>query len=72
MKPELRDCIKDLDDLEISEHEKEMLMMEIWKVVQTFAQIGFGVEATQYAILSNQMNPRKNRKDSLRFRHTPK
>ena len=72
MRPELEACLMHLDDIEISEQEKRELIKEVFKITQVFAQIGFGSEATQYALLAKQMNHGKKPKDSVRFKHTLK
>ena len=71
MRPELEKCMEHLSDQELTEQEKRELILAVWKVAQAFAKIGFGAEATQYALLAGKMNPRQSENDSLGFKTTP-
>jgi len=67
MKQDLDQYMKYFEGLDLTPLQKIELLQELWKVIEIFVDLGFGVEATQYVLQMNQMNPSKQAKDSLRF-----
>lgn len=47
---EPRKYLSYLDEFNISEKEKTELLKNLWFIMATFAQIGYGVDSVQYAI----------------------
>jgi len=72
MKPDLDQYMTHLEEFNLSSNQKRELLIELWKVIEIFVDLGFGIEATQLVLLENQMNPSKQAKDSLRFEFNQK
>lgn len=72
MKPDLDQYMTHLEEFNLSSNQKRELLIELWKVIEIFVDLGFGVEATQLVLLENQMNPSKQAEDSLRFEFNQK
>ncbi len=72
MKPNLDQYMTHLEEFNLSSNQKRELLIELWKVIEIFVDLGFGIEATQLVLLENQMNPSKQAKDSLRFEFNQK
>jgi hypothetical protein len=68
MKQDLDQYMQYFDGLDLTHLQKMELLQELWNVIEMFVDLGFGVEATQYVLELNQMNPSKQAKDSLRFK----
>jgi len=69
MKPDLDQYMQYFEGLDLTPLQKMELLVELWKVIEMFVDLGFGVEATQYVLQMNQMNPSKQAKDSVGFEH---
>lgn len=68
MKPDLDQFLPHIQDSDMSDQQKREFLAEMWKVIEIFVDLGFGIEATQNVLFSNQMNPSQVDKDSLRFK----
>lgn len=69
MKPDLDQYLQYFEGLDLTPRQKMELLQELWKVIEMFVDLGFGIEATQYVLQMNQMNPSKQAKDSVGFNH---
>lgn len=69
MKPDFEQYLQCFEGLDLTLHQKMELLQELWKVIEMFVDLGFGVEATQYVLQMNQMNPSKQAEDSVGFNH---
>lgn len=68
MKPDLDQFLPHIQDYDLSDQQKHEFLAEMWKIIEVFVDLGFGIEATQNVLFSNQMNPSQVDKDSLRFK----
>ncbi len=72
MKPDLDRYLPYIEDIEMSDKQKQELLASLWTVMQVFVDLGFGVDATQNAIFAKQISAGKESADSLRFKFNQK
>lgn len=72
MKPDLDQFMPHIEDFELSDQQKREFLTEMWKIIEVFVDLGFGVEATQNILFAQQKNTGIKSSKSLRSKFNQK